>query len=201
MQPKWWNSPGQLIGAVVVTCIIVALSAQPSESQENKPKGTQPSASEIRADERARVPVALARDRAKIMQEIYASTLNVMHHRYFHGDRTIVPARAMEEIFSDMKLETRAQAKWISVNTKAMNIDHEPNSTFEKYAAKEIEAGKSDVEIIEEGYYRRAVAIRLTDGCIRCHENFFKEPTKTPKFSVLVVSMPVHSDVVEPEKR
>jgi hypothetical protein len=199
MQPTWWNSPRQLIGAVVATCIIIALSAGASESQEHKPKGTQPSASEIRADERARVPIVVARDRAKIMHEIYASTLNVMHHRYFHGDRTMVPARAMEEIFSDIKLESRAQAKWISVNLKAMNIDHEPNNAFEKQAAKEIAAGKSEVEIIEDGYYRRAVAIRLSDGCIRCHENFFKEPTKTPKFAGLVISMPVHSDAVKPE--
>lgn len=199
MHKSCWNRSGMWFGALVVTCLSVVLSAEPSGSQENKPKVKPPSASELKADERARVTVVVARDRAKIMQEIYSSTLNVMHHRYFHGDRTMVPARAMEEIFSDIKLEFRAQAKWISVNLKAMNIDHEPASDFEKHAAKEIAAGKNDVELIEDGYYRRASAIRLTDGCIRCHENFFKEPTKTPKFAGLVISMPVHSDAVKPE--
>jgi hypothetical protein len=199
MQVKWWSRPGLLFGIMAVTCMTIALSAEPPESQEKKPQGKQPSPSEIKADERARVTIEVARDRAQIMQEIYASTLNVMHERYFHGDRAVVPARAMKDIFSDIKRQSRTQAKWISVNMNAMNIDHEPASDFEKHAAKEIAAGKTNVEMIEDGYYRLASAIRLTDGCIKCHETSFNRPNATAKYAGLVISMPVHADVAKEE--
>src|SRR5690606_30997978 len=38
--------------------------------------------------------VVAARQRAELMHAIYAETLHVMHERYFHGSRAIVPARA-----------------------------------------------------------------------------------------------------------
>ena len=56
--------------------------------------------SEVARKDVLRVPVAVARDRAKLMHEIYSATLEVMHDRYFHADRAVVPARAMEDVFS-----------------------------------------------------------------------------------------------------
>jgi|GEM_PF-3530951 len=44
-----------------------------------------------------------ARIRAKLMNEIYIATLDMLHHRYFHQERTMVPARAMEDVFSELK--------------------------------------------------------------------------------------------------
>lgn len=137
------------------------------------------------------VAVEIARDRAKLMHRIYSSTLTVMHDRYFHGDRTVVPARAMEDVFRDMEHETNTKARWISASLKAMSLDHEPESDFEKLAAKQIAAGKPYVEVLENGVYRRAAPIPLGSNCISCHAGFFREPPRKPKFAALVISIPV----------
>lgn len=138
-----------------------------------------------------RVSLAVARDRAKLLHEVYASTLDVMHRRYFHGDRAVVPARAMEDVFSDIERQYHVEADWIAVTLKAMSIDHEPETAFEKKAAREIKSGKTEVESIEAGYYRRAVAIPLTGGCIGCHGGLFRQSTRKP-FAGLVISIPVN---------
>jgi hypothetical protein len=146
-----------------------------------------------------RVSVAIARDRAELMHSIYAATLDVMHERYFHRDRAIVPARAMEDVFSEMQRQSHAKARWISVNLKPMSVNHQPETAFEKRAAKEIAAGKSKIEFVEDGYYRRAGAIPLTGNCISCHAGFFRKPNNKPKFAGLVISIPIRQDVSETE--
>lgn len=146
------------------------------------------------AEKNERVPEAVARDRAKVMHEIYSATLDVMHHRYFHRERSVLPARAMEDIFAHINQQSGMQARWIAVNTKAMSINHEPATPFEKQAAREIAAGKTSVDVIEDGYYRRAGAIPLDAGCVSCHGGFFKEASKTPRFAGLVISVPVSRD-------
>jgi len=141
-----------------------------------------------------RVPIAVARDRAKLMHDIYTTTLNVMHDRYFHADRAVVPARAMEDVFSAMEDQTGSKANWISVNLKAMSINHEPQTDFEKRAAREIGAGETEIEVIEDGFYRRASAVPMTGGCLSCHAGFFNQPSKVPKFTGLVISIPIIPD-------
>lgn len=186
-----------LFGTVSILCVTVALCGEPSgNAAPNKPGGKS-SAPQIEAKDR--VSVVVARDRAKLMHDIYAATLDVMHHRYFRGERTTVPARALEEVFSEIKLQSKAEARWISVNMPPMSIDHEPSSEFEKKAAQEIAAGKSEVEVVADGYYRRASPIPLTSGCVSCHGGFFREPSKTPKFAGLVISVPVTSDSIKPD--
>lgn len=44
-------------------------------------------------DEKDCLSIEVARDRARVMHDIYAATLDVLHHRYFHRDRSIIPAR------------------------------------------------------------------------------------------------------------
>ncbi len=144
------------------------------------------------------VPLNVARDRAKLMHSIYTTTLGVMHDRYFHADRSIVPARAMEDVFSEIEQETGSKANWISVNLKAMSINHEPSTDFEKRAAKEIATGESAVETTEDGYYRRATAIPMTGGCISCHAGVFNQSAKSRKFSALVISIPVEPESAAP---
>ena len=103
----------------------------------------------------------------------------------------MVPARAMEDVFSDLKKTTNTEARWMSVSLKAMSFNHEPQSDFEKRAAREIISGKSEVEVMEDGFYRRVAAIPLVGGCLSCHEGFFKPSSKAPKFAALVISIPV----------
>ncbi|HQX52203.1 MAG TPA: DUF3365 domain-containing protein [Planctomycetaceae bacterium] len=147
-------------------------------------------------DDVPRVPIAVARDRAKVMQGIYLSTLHVMHDRYFHADRSIIPARAMEDVFTEIERQTGSQANWISVNMKAMSINHEPKTEFEKRAAREIAAGEDAVEVIEDGFFRQASPVSMTGGCISCHAGFFNQPSKSRKYTGLVISIPITPEPV-----
>lgn len=171
---------------------------QPVESAakgEGADAGTPAAANDAKVP---RVSISVARDRARLMHSIYSTTLGVMHDRYFHVDRSIVPARAMEDVFSEIEQETGSKANWIAVNLKAMSINHEPSTEFEKRAAKEIATGESEVETTEDGYYRRATAIPMTGGCISCHAGVFSQPAKNRKFAALVISIPVESEPIVP---
>jgi hypothetical protein len=149
----------------------------------------------VRADEEneqpAPVPVEVARDRAKVLHGVYSTTLDVMHDRYFHGERATVPARALEDVFAEISRQAKIDARWISVNTRPMSIGHEPKGEFEKQAAKEIAAGKSEYEQIDGDIYRRATPISLHASCVNCHVGFLADATKTPRFAGLIISMPV----------
>jgi len=141
-----------------------------------------------------RVTVAEARERAQLMHNIYAATLDVMHHHFFRRERAVLPARAMEDIFAQMDKQSNIKAGWISVNTKAMSINHEPKNEFEKKAAKAIADGKGEFELVENGFYHRATAIPLGAGCVNCHTGFFSKIPNTQRFAGLVISVPVNKE-------
>ena len=164
-------------------------------------RGDEPSGPDAAKADSTKLSVAVARDRAHVMHDIYAATLDVLHHRYFHRDRAIIPARVMHEIFDEIERTSNIEARWISASMKAMSLDHEPKSDFEKKAAKAIAAGTQHLEVIEDGYYRRATAIPLAAGCVGCHGGFSRKQTETPKFAGLVISLPIRSvDEVKPEE-
>lgn len=131
-----------------------------------------------------------ARDSAKLLHKVYASTLEVMHERYFNHDKAPVPARALEDVFRDVARGSKIEARWIGVNAKVMGINHEPNDDFEKQAAAAIAAGKGFYEALEDGKFRRAEAIELHAGCLTCHGSFGIEP-KTPRYAGLVIGVPL----------
>lgn len=138
-----------------------------------------------------RVSLETARDRAKVMHDVYSASLTVMHHRYFHGDRATVPARALEDVFRTIEEDSKIQARWISASFKPMSINHEPKTDFEKQAAQELAKGEESSEIIENGYYRRAGSIPMSGGCVHCHAGFFANQNANRKFSGLIISIPV----------
>lgn len=142
-------------------------------------------------DESPRPSVATARDRAKLMQNVYLATLESMHRHYFHANRSVLPARAMEDVFDDVAASDAIKSRWIAVNTTAMSVEHEPSTKFEKDAAAAIAKGKEEFEAIADGVYFRASAVRLGDGCVSCHTGFAINRPNTPRFAGLVISMPV----------
>ena len=162
--------------------------AKPSASSQAK-KGDAGEKKEAEAI--PRVSLKAARERAELMYEIYSATLDTMHHRYFHGERAVVPARAMKDVFKEMEQKNHSQARWISASLNPMSLDHEPKTDFEKLAAKKIAKGEEVVETIEEGYYRRAGGISLAGGCINCHAGFFRNTSPSAKFAGLIISIPV----------
>ena len=192
-------SPFRLRLTISVAVVVIAGGVLFAESSDEPGTGTDSGdISAATPDEEnkeiPRVPLAVARDRAKLMHGIYSATLDVMHDRYFHADRAVVPARAMEDVFSAMDEQTGSKANWISVNLKAMSINHEPKTEFEMRAAREIAAGETEIEVIEDGFYRRAGAILMEGGCISCHGGFANKPSRAPKFTALVISIPIATD-------
>lgn len=203
MLNRWMNRAALLCGTLVlagVTFAPAADSAKPSE--ENTTRTAAATSKATASDDTAATPadatdepgVSAARERARLMHELYSASLHMMHERYFHGDKAMVPARALEDVFADIRRQSKTEARWIAVNMKAMNIDHLPESRFEKRAAREIAAGKDAVEVVEDGFYRRAGAIPLTSGCVSCHGGFFRTPSKKPKFAGLVISVPLSTE-------
>ena len=142
--------------------------------------------------EKKPISIESAREKAKLMQNIYLATLEIIHDHYFHGERAVVPARALEDVFEIVKGDTNSEANWISVNMKAMSIGHRPKTEFEKTAAKEIAKGKGAYEAVADGYYRRAAAVPLNSNCVGCHGGLFKTQSKKPKFAGLIISIPVN---------
>ncbi|MFO0864054.1 MAG: hypothetical protein U0744_05270 [Gemmataceae bacterium] len=132
-----------------------------------------------------------ARERAKMMHEVYASTLDVMHHHFFKPNNPVLPARALEDIFADMARKTKVEARWIAINTKAMSIDHEPKSEFDRKAVAALSAGETSYEQIADGHLQRVGAIPLGGGCVSCHAGLFARPTKAPRVAGLVITVPL----------
>lgn len=183
--------PTAFLRCTVIWLTAFGISGAQEPTAGNGHSDDQPSAE---SNDRDPLPVAAARQRAKLLHEVYAATLDVMHERYFRGERAIVPARAMEDVFAEMERQQGIKARWIAVNAPAMSISHEPTTDFEKLAAKAIADGRGELDEINEGYYRRAGAIPLGSSCIACHTGFFKEGPKKPLFAGLVISIPVAAE-------
>ncbi len=193
----WRNWIG-LAGAVGLCCVVLVGRAEPpSDAAKESDRAIAPA--EAMASHKP-VSLTIARDRAKWMHQVYATTLEVMHEHYFDKNKAVLPARAMEDIFAELSRQSNVKARWIAVNTKPMSIRHEPKSEFEKEAAKAIAAGKEEFEQIEDGRYYRAAPIPLADDCVSCHTGFFSAAPKTPRFAGLVISVPVSETTLQSGK-
>jgi hypothetical protein len=153
-----------LAGATAALLAALVAGAGPAGVAAAKPDAKQAAAPAEQPGGGKPVTVAEARERAKLLHDVYAATLDALHHHFFRRDRAVLPARAMEDVFAAMDKKSGIKAGWISVNTKAMSINHEPKTDFEKQAAKALAADKGEFELTEKGYYRRAGAIPLGRG-------------------------------------
>ena len=126
------NRPVVLAACAVVMMVTATLLFSDGKLVSGAEKRNSSVAPDSDADRDEGVPLDVARDRAKVMHDVYEATLEVMHHRYFHGNRATVPARAMQDIFSAIERQSKVKARWISVNMKPMSLDHEPETEFEK---------------------------------------------------------------------
>ncbi|HEY0985191.1 MULTISPECIES: hypothetical protein [unclassified Schlesneria] len=178
-----------LVCIVVICAAVVLLSGVKSPAGDD-PQGKKGGAKR-KPEPTVRFTVEAAKERSELMHHIYAATLDTMHHHYFRVNKSVLPARAMEDVFADVAQQTHSTARWISVNTKPMSVDHEPSTDFERNAAAAIASGKTEFGAVEDGYYRRAGMIPLSAGCVGCHTGMATDPGKTPRFAALVISIPV----------
>ena len=95
-----------ICGMAGVLCVAYAFCAEPSAGSRNNLNGGNPAAPDAAVDEKDRVSLAVAKDRAQVMHDIYVATLDVMHHRFFRHDSAVVPARAMEDVFSEIQRQS-----------------------------------------------------------------------------------------------
>ena len=139
--------PERLV-AVAVGMMVLTGASFGEERTDTRKSAPAPVISEAR-DSAAMIDAA--RERAKLLHEVYESMLDVMHHRYFRQDGPVLPSRALEDVFEEMEATNGDKANWIAVNTKAMSINHEAKTAFEKTSVAELAAGKDFHEEVDKG--------------------------------------------------
>jgi hypothetical protein len=178
-----------LLLLAATACLVSITSHLPAAPPEAGATGK-----ETPVDPDKRVTLERARERARLAGDIYTASLHMLHHHYFLREKSVVPARAMEDVFDQIHRDRHINARWISVNAKAMSIDHEPQSEFEKNAAKALAAGEDAFELVEGGRYRVATPIPLRGGCMHCHGSFGGSESKIKHYAGLVIEIPIKSD-------
>ena len=131
------------------------------------------------------------RRQAELLLKTYLAALMVVHREYFDEDeRHLLPARAFEEVFREVDEFSGGRTRWIAVNTPAMNVDHEPQSAFEKDAAKSLAGGDDFFERIEGEFYRRAAPVPFLASCSKCHQSALGK-RRSGRMAALVISLPI----------
>ncbi|MEQ8789812.1 MAG: DUF3365 domain-containing protein [Pirellulaceae bacterium] len=111
-----------------------------------------------------------ARSRARVLHETIHGALQVMHRDFFDEEQgRVIPSRSLEDVFHELERSHHVTVRWMSVNTSAMNVDHEPQTEFEKNAAKALASGRKQYEEIARDGYQYAGLIRLSSRCLKCH--------------------------------
>lgn len=186
MKSREWRALLSMVGVVTLCATYLAVAAEPPMVPAGDNAATA-------AAPMPRLSLAAARERAQLLHTIYSTSLDVIHERYFHGERASVPARALEDVFRSVERETQIQARWISASFAPMSLGHEPKTGFEQSAARKLAKSEKFVETIEDGFYRRAGSISLSGGCVSCHGGVFAAQSTTPKFAGLIISIPVEA--------
>jgi hypothetical protein len=118
----------------------------------------------------ARPTLEEARRQAEILHGAIHSTLHVVHQRLYKEDEGLpIPAAVLKEVFADLETEQKIKLRWLAVEGQPMNSDHKPKDPFENEAVKALSSGQQTYERTENGVYRRAGSIKLTNPCLKCH--------------------------------
>tara|TARA_R110002095_G_scaffold76879_1_gene65799 strand:- start:8924 stop:9505 length:582 start_codon:yes stop_codon:yes gene_type:complete len=132
---------------------------------------------------------AEAQVRARLLHETIHGSLQVMHRDFFQEDESItIPSHSLEDVFKELNRTFGVKVRWLAVNAKAMNIDNEPKTEFEKSAVEVLSDGKPEYEILSDDTYHFAGSIRLPSQCLKCHLPGRK--SNKDRVAGLVISMP-----------
>ena len=134
--------------------------------------------------------VAEARSRARILHEALHGALQVMHRDYFREDEGLVlPSRSLEDVFSELASTYGVELRWIAVDLRAMNVDNDPETEFEKEAVRILKSGKDEYEAATGDEYRFVGKIQLSATCLACHAS--RRSSNDPRSAGLVITMPL----------
>jgi hypothetical protein len=131
-----------------------------------------------------------ARARAILLHETIEGALQVMHRDFFdEEDSRLIPSASLEDVFEELSRQFNVKARWLIVETDAVNVDHKPQDKFEHDAVSVLASGKHRHEATEENLYRYAGAIKLHSQCLKCH---VKQRSSTKERTAgLLLSMPL----------
>lgn len=101
------------IAATWLACVMIPSSAQSPAEAVRKSNELKQTASEMPMKGENRLSIATARERAAALHLAYSATLETIHRYYFRKDQAVLPARAMEDIFSSVARQSQAKARWI----------------------------------------------------------------------------------------
>lgn len=111
-----------------------------------------------------------ARRQAEVLHTAMHATLQAVHHGYYREDEGLpIPAVLMKDVFQELEKEQQVKLRWLAVEGQAMNSDHKPKDSFEEAAVNALKSGKKQFERVEQGVFRRAASITLTNQCLKCH--------------------------------
>lgn len=164
--------------------LLVALLVTP-------PNSSPVAAAEPVAKHPTHTALTIARERAETAHVIYSATLEMLHRHYFRRGQAVLPAKGLEEVFTEVADHSKVAGRWIAVNTKPMSVHHAPKTDFEKRAAAAIAAGQKRFEEVDADTLRIARPILLGEGCASCHDGMFRSRSKSPLLAGLIVAVPL----------
>lgn len=146
-------------------------------------------AKDVVSAERQRTPEQAAVE-AELLHDLMHDTLQLVHHRYYKEDEGLeLPAATLREIFESNAKKHQVRLRWLVVEGQAMNTDHVARDDFERAAVQALRNGADKFEAIENGVYRRAGPITLSNVCLKCHVPD-RRNTKD-RIAGLLISIPV----------
>lgn len=133
-----------------------------------------------------------ARVRARILHETVHGALQVIHRDFFEEEESrVIPSHSLEDVFKELERSQGIKVRWLAVNARAMNVDNEPRTEFEKQAVKVLSAGKAEFEQVTDKEYQFTGSIRLASQCLKCHLPMRK--SNEARVAGLVISMPLNA--------
>jgi len=132
-----------------------------------------------------------ARARARLLHETIHGALQVVHRDFFQEDESLsIPSKSLEDVFSELERSHNVELRWLAVNARAMDTDHEPQNEFERVAAKALQSGKNEYESNTPDRFRFVGSIRLSARCLKCHLPLRSD--NKDRAAGLVITMPLN---------
>ncbi len=181
------------LGPGLLTAVILVTGILRLEGQEAAPPSTSAPPAGGSAPAK-RLPTAEeARERAEVLHDLANEMLRAIHQAYYREDEGLpIPALLMREVFQDLGKRRQVEFRWLAVDTDAMNVDHKPQTDFEKRAVKAIASGEKNFEETADSVYRHVGLVPLTSECLKCHLPN-RRSTKT-RSAALLITIPVRAE-------
>lgn len=173
---------------VVILSIMSLTAVMGDERAVSKQNPVAPAVGETAETPRPSSPEA--RRQAELLHTTIHSTLQAVHHGYYRVDEGLpIPAAVLKDVFAELEKEHHVKLRWLVVEGQPMNTDHKAKGPFEDEAVLALKGGKREFERVEDGVYRRAGAITLTNQCLKCHVPDRKSTAN--RTAGLIISIPI----------